>query len=761
MDRSLRLRVFASWLLGGAALVPLPLMAAPSADVGPAAVEAGERYQQGIKLYEDGDYAASLAEFRRAYSLAPAYQVLFNLARVHRQMQNYIEAQRHFERYLREGGRRVPRARAEEVRRELDELRKRVARLDIRCGEPDVEIFLDDESVGKTPLTEPVLVNAGRRRLTAVKPLYETFRTTLEVVGAETRVVVIALIEQAPAAPVAGSPAVVDPAVPVAPGRPACRRGPYPALGHADLAGLRRRRPAGGRGDHDRRRVVHACGRRPRAGRSLAGRPFVRRAAAGGRAVGARDRFARGRIARDGRRYARLRAHVAPVNPDCVGGRPRRLRGRRPLLSGTLRPHEQIMKASPWQTSTPNGVGSIGKFRLLTKLGSGGMADVYLALARGPSMFAKLAVLKRLKQSLADEPDALAMFLSEAQLAARLNHPNVVQTFEVGGDGDEHYLVMEYLDGQSLDRLVRRAPPGEPRTLPCLLRALCDALGGLHYAHELCDYDGTPLNVVHRDVSPRNVFVTYEGATKVLDFGIAKALRASHVSRAGTLKGTVRYMAPEQVLGLDVDRRADLFALGVTLWELVSGRRMWPGLDDIAILQRLLQGQIPLLGEAKPDAPPELARVCARALAVAPADRYPSALYMRTELEAAMAALGLESTHADLSGLIANVFRDERQALRELIEEQFVGAPEVRSWSAAGGALAGGARPGDAPAYGAGGAAYGAAARCTGRAARRTARAARRTGRAARHRRTVRVARRPRPKRSLGCPRPCQARRLP
>jgi tetratricopeptide (TPR) repeat protein len=216
VDRSLRLRVFASWLLGGAALVPLPLMAAPGADVGPAAVEAGERYQQGIKLYEDGDYAASLAEFRRAYSLAPAYQVLFNLARVHRQMQNYIEAQRHFERYLREGGRRVPRARAEEVRRELDELRKRVARLDIRCGEPDVEIFLDDESVGKTPLTEPVLVNAGRRRLTAVKPLYETFRTTLEVVGAETRVVVIALVEQAPAAPVAGPPAVVAPVAPAA-----------------------------------------------------------------------------------------------------------------------------------------------------------------------------------------------------------------------------------------------------------------------------------------------------------------------------------------------------------------------------------------------------------------------------------------------------------------------------------------------------------------------------------------------------------------
>jgi tetratricopeptide (TPR) repeat protein len=194
-------------LSGASALSSAPLVAAPGAEASAATTaEAADRYKQGIKLYEEGDYAASLAEFRRAYELAPAYQVLFNMARVHRQMQNYVEAQRHFERYLREGGRRVPRGRADEVKRELDELRKRVARLDVRCDEPGVEVFVDDESVGTTPLAGPVLVNAGRRRLSAVKPRYETFRTTLEVVGAETRVLAIALAAQGPAAPVAARP---------------------------------------------------------------------------------------------------------------------------------------------------------------------------------------------------------------------------------------------------------------------------------------------------------------------------------------------------------------------------------------------------------------------------------------------------------------------------------------------------------------------------------------------------------------------------
>lgn len=214
-------------LFGAAsALVPARAAAAPGADGDRATTaEANDRYNRGVRLYEEGDYPASLAEFRRAYGLVPAYQVLFNLARVYRQMQNYVEAQRHFELYLQEGGRRVPRARAEEVRRELDELRKRIARLEVRCEEPNVEIFLDDELIGTTPLAEPLLANAGRRRLSAVKPHYETFRATLEVVGAETRVVEIVLTKQGPApapapaapAPAAPAPSAAGPAAPAAP----------------------------------------------------------------------------------------------------------------------------------------------------------------------------------------------------------------------------------------------------------------------------------------------------------------------------------------------------------------------------------------------------------------------------------------------------------------------------------------------------------------------------------------------------------------
>ncbi|HEU4406839.1 MAG TPA: protein kinase [Polyangiaceae bacterium] len=317
----------------------------------------------------------------------------------------------------------------------------------------------------------------------------------------------------------------------------------------------------------------------------------------------------------------------------------------------------------------------IGKYRLLTELGSGGMAHVYLAVVRGPSGFIKLSVIKLLKDGggLADEPDSLAMFLNEARLSARLNHPNVVQTFEVGEDRGRHYIVMEYLEGQSFDRLLRRVrqgKAGEAPALPCLLRALCDALAGLHYAHELRDYDGAPLGVVHRDVSASNVFVTYEGQAKVVDFGIAKARRSTNLTRTGALKGTLRYMAPEQVRGQGVDRRADIFAAGVLLWEAAAGSRMWSGHDDVVILHRLMTGDVPRLRESAPGAPEGLAIVCDRALAADPADRYPTAQAMRADLERLLDRFGPAGQTSALAALTSDVFRADREQLRALIERQ-------------------------------------------------------------------------------------------
>ncbi|MCU0683713.1 MAG: protein kinase [Polyangiaceae bacterium] len=309
----------------------------------------------------------------------------------------------------------------------------------------------------------------------------------------------------------------------------------------------------------------------------------------------------------------------------------------------------------------------------MAELGSGGMAHVYLALARGPSGFAKLSVIKVLKQGqlFVDEPDALTMFMNEARLAARLNHPHVVQTNEVGEDRGRHYIVMEYLEGQPLDRIMKRTrdDAGRAQVLPCLVRALCDALSGLHYAHELADYDGTPLDIVHRDVSPKNIFVTYDGLAKVVDFGIAKARHSSGVTQAGSFKGTVRYMAPEQVRAKKVDRRADVFAAGVILWEITSGQRMWRGLEDINILHRLLAGEIPPPEGGAFAEYPTLALVCQRALAIDPEQRYPSAQHMRIELENALGSIASNATGLELGALTSRLFGDERHQLRRLVDQ--------------------------------------------------------------------------------------------
>ena len=180
---------------------------------------------------------------------------------------------------------------------------------------------------------------------------------------------------------------------------------------------------------------------------------------------------------------------------------------------------------------------TLGKYQLIGELGHGGMAKVYLALAAGPAGFNKLVVIKQILTELGEDSDFLAMFLDEARLAARLNHPNVVQTNEVGEDNGRYFLCMEYLEGQPLNRvltrLVTKATLGSRLPLAQLLRILSDALSGLHYAHELCDFDGSPLSVVHRDMSPHNIFVTYSGQVKLVDFGIAKAQSSSVETRAG------------------------------------------------------------------------------------------------------------------------------------------------------------------------------------------------------------------------------------
>ena len=311
----------------------------------------------------------------------------------------------------------------------------------------------------------------------------------------------------------------------------------------------------------------------------------------------------------------------------------------------------------------------VGKYHLIALLGQGGMASVYLSVVPGPLGVNKLLVVKVLREDLSQDADFLAMFLNEARLAARLNHANVVQTYEIGMADGRHFLAMDYLDGQPMNSLLRKASrKGMP--LDIHLRILSDMLAGLHYAHTLTDFDGTPLHVVHRDVSPQNVFVTYDGHVKVVDFGIAKAAGAASTTQSGTFKGKLAYAAPEQAGGEPVDARADVFSAGVMLWEAIAKRRFAPADDQAAMLGRRLTGNEPKIRDVVPNVDPDLADVCDRALALRPEDRYPSAQALRDAIEATLERWGRHIGPREVGQIVSDLFAEERQSIRLVIDGQ-------------------------------------------------------------------------------------------
>lgn len=309
---------------------------------------------------------------------------------------------------------------------------------------------------------------------------------------------------------------------------------------------------------------------------------------------------------------------------------------------------------------------SARRYQLLARLDRGGMADVYLALARGPLDFKKLLVVKCLRVVGGHEELCRRMFIDEAHLAARLNHPNVVQTYEIGETDGRPLIAMEYLEGQSLARLRKAAKLIDARRAA---RIMSDALAGLHYAHELRDYDGVPLSIVHRDLSPQNIFVTYEGTVKILDFGVARAALPSRSrTKVGVLKGKFSYMAPEQTSGEAIDQRTDVFTAGIVLWELVAGRRMFGG-TAVQKLKALIHDPIPRLGSVREGIDPELERIVHKALEKDSALRYQSAEAMREELERFLAQSGPPVRNEDIGRLMLSHFAVERSELRREIQE--------------------------------------------------------------------------------------------
>ncbi|NRD68363.1 serine/threonine protein kinase, partial [Corallococcus exiguus] len=254
----------------------------------------------------------------------------------------------------------------------------------------------------------------------------------------------------------------------------------------------------------------------------------------------------------------------------------------------------------------------VGKYVVRRKLAEGGMAEIFLCTARGPEGFEKEVVIKRVRAFLASDPDFVQMFIAEARLASRLNHANVVQIFDFDKHEDTYYLAMEYVRGCSLWELRKRSKEAMTPMPPVLVAHIgAEVARGLHYAHRL-RVNGELLNLVHRDVTPHNVLVSYDGAVKLTDFGIAKA--GNKLTNPGVLKGKFAYMSPEQARGESVDVRTDVFALGVVLWELLTGGRLFQGDSEIAVLRAVQESTIVPPARLNPDVPPDLDAVICRAL---------------------------------------------------------------------------------------------------------------------------------------------------
>jgi hypothetical protein len=309
-----------------------------------------------------------------------------------------------------------------------------------------------------------------------------------------------------------------------------------------------------------------------------------------------------------------------------------------------------------------------GAYTLLRSLGRGGMAEVWLALREGLAGIRQLVVIKRILGEGAADPDMVRMFLEEARIASTLAHQGICQVYEVGEVRGRHYIAMEYLHGQDVRAFCRRlARMRKPLPLEHSLFIVQEAAAALHYAHTRTDLAGKPMNVIHRDVSPQNLFVTYDGAVKLLDFGIAKAATTAHKTAAGVLKGKLKYMSPEQALGLPLTPASDVYALGIVLWELTTGKRLWRSDTDFKLLEEVARGEVPSPRSIWPEYYPELEHIVMSALQREPERRTPSARALQRELQAFTRREGLFGGEVELGEMMHSLFAErleqERAAL--------------------------------------------------------------------------------------------------
>ncbi|MBK8996351.1 MAG: serine/threonine protein kinase [Myxococcales bacterium] len=344
---------------------------------------------------------------------------------------------------------------------------------------------------------------------------------------------------------------------------------------------------------------------------------------------------------------------------DLVPGGPQR-----PKLGGSSPSDRERRMAEGSEPSVPSGgTYFLGRYRVVDEIGVGGMASVHLARADGPGGFQKWVAIKRIHRHLAEDEQFIRMFLDEARIAARISHPNVAQVFDLGKQRDTYWIAMEYLHGEPMREIMRAveeggAPPMGPQLAA---KVISDAAEGLHAAHELRDKDGKLLNLVHRDVTPHNLFLTYDGAVKVVDFGIAKVTGRLSTTRAGTLKGKLAYMSPEQVQGVSIDRRTDIFALGVVLWELTTGRRLFRMDSDLETLERVQACVVPPPSSIIDNYPVELESIVMRALAKDANKRFASARDMSRALQQYVMRAGAFVGPEEIGAYVKHVLSDRFQ----------------------------------------------------------------------------------------------------
>ncbi|MFN0246575.1 MAG: protein kinase domain-containing protein [Kofleriaceae bacterium] len=302
----------------------------------------------------------------------------------------------------------------------------------------------------------------------------------------------------------------------------------------------------------------------------------------------------------------------------------------------------------------------LGRYELLARLATGGMGEIFLARLEGAAGFEKLFVVKRILPHLADDARFRQMLIAEARLASKLSHANICQVYELGETDGQLYIVMEYLEGVTLLPLLRKLSKDQSQLefgfVGGVIQQTTDAL---HYAHELKDRGGEPIGIVHRDVTPSNIFLTEAGVAKVLDFGIAKVKDASANTQTGTVKGKYAYMAPEQLRGTTLDRRADVFALGVVLYEMLALRRLFQRKTDYLTFRAVMEQPIPDVRRYRPDVPDALAMVLAQSLDRDPTKRFESARIFGSAVLDALSSLGRVWTQGEISDYVRREFADD------------------------------------------------------------------------------------------------------